>query len=52
VITYDNNEFISIDNFDFKSKGPFKTIAQIPEICWKLYTAMQADHIHLRCPEM
>jgi glycosyltransferase involved in cell wall biosynthesis len=49
---HDNIEFVSIDNFDVLSlKALLKTIAQIPEICWKIYTAMQkGDHIHLRCP--
>jgi glycosyltransferase involved in cell wall biosynthesis len=49
---HENIEFVSVAGFDVLDlKSIFSTFFKIPEICWKIYYAMQkADHIHLRCP--
>lgn len=47
-----NIEFVAVNSFDVLDlKSIFSTIFKTPEICWKIFSAMQkADHIHLRCP--
>jgi len=53
-ISYEHNniQFVPIDSFNLlKLKEILRAVYKTPNICWKIYKAMQtADHIHLRCP--